>query len=50
MINVSQGWNEKQKKLPLLLSKESTFTEGIELLLEMHSLLHDKILRKSAYL
>jgi len=42
MINVSKGWNEKQKNLNALLPNQSTFAKGINLLLEMHSLLHDK--------
>jgi hypothetical protein len=42
MINVSEGWNEKQRNLNISLSKENTFNKGIKLLLEMHSLLHDK--------
>jgi hypothetical protein len=42
MINVSKGWNEKQKNLNVLLPNQKTFEEGINLLLEMHSLLHDK--------
>jgi len=46
MINVSKGWNEKQKKLNVFLPNQSTFAKGINLLLEMHSLLHDKKLYK----
>jgi hypothetical protein len=42
MINVSKGWNEKQKKINVLLPDQKTFAKGIDLLLEMHSLLHDK--------
>ena len=42
MINVSQGWNENQKDLKIFLSNQHTFNNGINLLLEMHSLLHDK--------
>jgi hypothetical protein len=42
MINVSKGWNEKQKNLNVFLSNEKTFFEGIKLLLGMHSMLHDK--------
>jgi len=42
MINVSKGWNENQKKLNVLLPNQKTFANGISLLLEMHSLLHDK--------
>ena len=32
----------KQNNLKKLLSKEETFNEGIKLLLDMHSILHDK--------
>jgi hypothetical protein len=42
MINVSKGWNEKQKSLNILLPNQKTFVKGINLLLEMHGLLHDK--------
>jgi len=42
MVNVSRGWNEKQKNLNVLLANQNTFEKGINLLLEMHSLLHDK--------
>jgi hypothetical protein len=42
MIPVAKIWNEKQKKLKILLSSQKTFNEGKPLLLEMHSLLHDK--------
>jgi len=42
MINVSRGWNEKQKNLSIFLQNQKTFKKGINLLLEMHSLLHDK--------
>ncbi|MDR2718311.1 MAG: hypothetical protein LBB89_09650 [Treponema sp.] len=42
MINVSKGWNEKQKNLGIFLPNQKTFIKGINLLLEMHSLLHDK--------
>jgi hypothetical protein len=42
MINVSKGWNEKQKNLNVLLPNQKTFAKGIKLLLEMHSMLHDK--------
>jgi len=42
MINVSKSWNEKQKNLAMYLSDQKTFIKGINLLLEMHSLLHDK--------
>jgi len=42
MINVSEGWNENQKNLNIYLSKQNTFEKGVKLLLEMHSLLHDK--------
>jgi hypothetical protein len=48
MINVSKGWNEKQKNLAVFLPNLKTFAKGINLLLEMHSLLHDKKVYKTA--
>ena len=42
MINVSESWNAKQKNLRIYLSKQNTFDKGIQLLLDMHSLLHDR--------
>jgi len=42
MINVAKDWNNKQKNLKLFLPNEKTFAKGKSLLLEMHSLLHDK--------
>ena len=48
MINVSQRWNEMQKNLKFLLPNQETFSRGIELLLEMHSLLHEKKVYKAA--
>ena len=42
MINVSKSWNENQKNLAVCLANQNTFTKGITLLLEMHSLVHDK--------
>lgn len=41
MFLVSRDWNPRQKKLASLLSKKSTFSEAIDLCLEMHALLHD---------
>jgi len=41
MINVSKGWNQNQKKLNIFLENQKTFENGINLLLEMHSLLHN---------
>jgi hypothetical protein len=35
MINVSKGWNEKQKNLNVLLVNQKTFVKGIKLLLVM---------------
>jgi hypothetical protein len=49
MINVSKGWNEKQKNLNVLLPNQKTFEKGINLLLEMHSLLHDKKVYKITF-
>jgi len=48
MINVSKGWNENQKNLTVLLKNQKTFAKGIKLLLEMHSLLHDKKVYKTS--
>ena len=48
MINVSKGWNESQKNLMLFLKNQKTFAKGINLLLEMHSLLHDKKVYKTS--
>jgi len=42
MKYISSDWTLKQNSLKKLLSKEETFNEGIELLLDMHSILHDK--------
>jgi hypothetical protein len=42
MKHISNDWSNKQNTLKILLSKEQTFDDGIKLLLEMHSLLHDK--------
>jgi hypothetical protein len=47
MINVSKNWNTRQKKLKLLLSNQKTFIKGKNLLLEMHSLLHEKRVYKT---
>jgi hypothetical protein len=47
MINVSKDWNEKQKNLAVFLPDQKTFSKGIKLLLEMHSLLHDKKVYKA---
>jgi hypothetical protein len=43
----TKTWNEKQKKLKALLPVEKTFNDGKKLLLEMHSLLHDKKVYKT---
>jgi hypothetical protein len=42
MINVAKDWNNKQKNLKVYLLNQKTFIKGKNLLLEMHSLLHDK--------
>jgi hypothetical protein len=47
MINVSKNWNDKQKNLKLFLPNQKTFNKGKNLLLEMHSLLHDKKVYKT---
>ena len=48
MINVSKGWNEKQKNLTVFLPNQKMFNKGINLLQEMHSLLHDRKVYKTA--
>ena len=40
MISVSKDWNPKQALLKEMLSKPNQFKEGIELCLELHSLVH----------
>ena len=47
MKYIPDDWTIKQKNLSVLLSKEKTFDNGIKLLLEMHSLLHDKKVYKN---
>lgn len=47
MMLIGKNWNEKQKKLKELLSVEKSFSAGKDLLLEMHSLLHDKKVYKT---
>jgi len=47
MIQVAKIWNEKQKSLRNLLLSQKTFDKGIDLLLEMHCLLHNKIVYKT---
>jgi len=42
MKYIPSDWTMKQNNLKKLLSKEETFNEGIKLLLDMHSILHDK--------
>ncbi|MCL1928172.1 MAG: hypothetical protein FWG07_05205 [Treponema sp.] len=42
MINYAKDWNDKQKKLRVFLVDQKNFSKGKNLLLEMHSLLHDK--------
>jgi hypothetical protein len=37
-----KDWNNKQKNLRMFLNNQETFAKGKNLLLEMHSLLHDK--------
>ena len=48
MINVSKNWNSKQANLKILLPVRETFAAGKDLLLEMHSLLHDKKVYKNS--
>ena len=47
MINVSKGWNERQKNLMTFLKNQKTFVKGKNLLLEMHGLLHNKKVYKT---
>jgi hypothetical protein len=47
MTYIAKEWNEKQSKLKEFLTTEKTFDKGIELLLEMHGLLHDKKIYKN---
>jgi hypothetical protein len=42
IINLTKDWDDKQKNLKVLLPNQKTFVKGIDLLLEMHSILHDK--------
>jgi hypothetical protein len=42
MKYIPDDWTIKQNKLKKLLSKAETFDDGIKLLLDMHSILHDK--------
>lgn len=42
MKYIPNDWTIKQNNLKILLSKEETFDDGIKLLLDMHSILHDK--------
>ena len=42
MKYIPNDWTIKQNNLKKYLSKEETFNEGIKLLLDMHSILHDK--------
>jgi hypothetical protein len=39
---IPDDWTIKQNNLKIYLSKEQTFDQGINLLMEMHGLLHDK--------
>jgi hypothetical protein len=39
---IPDDWTTKQNNLKTLLSKKETFGNGVELLVEMHGLLHDK--------
>jgi hypothetical protein len=42
MKYIPNDWTIKQNNLKKLLSKKETFDDGIKLLLDMHSILHDK--------
>jgi hypothetical protein len=48
MKYIPNDWTIKQDSLKKLLSKEETFDNGIKLLLDMHSILHDKKVYKSS--
>ena len=39
---IPDDWTINQNNLKKYLSKEETFNDGIKLLLDMHSILHDK--------
>jgi hypothetical protein len=39
---IPDDWTIKQNNLKIYLSKEQLFDKGIDLLMEMHGLLHDK--------
>jgi hypothetical protein len=47
MKYIPNDWTIKQNNLKKLLSREETFDDGIKLLLDMHSILHDKKVYKS---
>ena len=40
---MDKEWSEKNKKMQTLISKESTFSEGINLLLELRGNLFEQI-------
>lgn len=40
---MNKDWSDKNKKMQTLISKESTFNEGIKVLLELRSVLFDQI-------
>ena len=40
---MDKEWSEKNKKMQTLISKEATFSEGINLLLELRGNLFEKI-------
>ena len=47
MKYIPNDWTIKQNNLKKLLSKAETFNDGIRLLLDMHSMLHDKKVYKN---
>jgi hypothetical protein len=47
MEYLAKEWNKKQKELKVFLSDKNIFDKGIELLLEMHGLMHDKKVYKN---
>ena len=40
---MDKEWSEKNKKMQMLISKEATFSEGINLLLELRGNLFEQI-------
>jgi hypothetical protein len=49
MVYSARDWNIKQKNLRVFLLDPKTFEKGKKLLLEMHSLLHDRKVYKNSF-